>query len=344
MKRFLNTRDEDGWTSLLLALMAGHESTARELIARGANLKDITGHGKETALILAAAARTPNMVKHLLELGMHVDAIDSRGWTSLRIAVQCNDSVSTNLLIEAGADPDIVDQYGESCLTLAASMGNIDVLLLLLKRSRQMWEDEAARRGRRRLLEFAPFDGVSKAGRKPLRHATVSLVEDVVFRGGRRQLLSLPLAEADDVLASHRRRQRQRRRAWKDKKRVTGRDESGTLGWDDRGPDFTLAMPSNVFYTVSVRVVVAVLEEKKDGDGGDENVLNEDYDPEVDDPADRYITRAANKNQSVQEELEIVVRATYGSANRGGPVRACIPRVFTPERMRCIRCIRSLAI
>ena len=68
-KWYINTRDEDGWTSLLLALRAGHESTARRTDFRGANVKDITGHGKETALILSAAARTPSMVKQTIREG-----------------------------------------------------------------------------------------------------------------------------------------------------------------------------------------------------------------------------------------------------------------------------------
>lgn len=54
------------------------------------------------------------------------------------------------MIDQGGADPDVVDQYGESCLTLAASMGNVDVLLLLLERSKELWSAEAKEKVRRR--------------------------------------------------------------------------------------------------------------------------------------------------------------------------------------------------
>ena len=180
LKKFINIKDENGWTSLLLALRAGHVEVANELIDRGGNINDRTFHGGDTALMLAAAARTPTVVKRLLSLGLHVDAVDVRGWTALRIAVQCNDAESTKILVKAGADPDVVDAYGESCLTLAASMGNVDVLLLLLKRSHELWAKEAEKKLRQRQLKE------DKINRGILKLATKKVV---ICTGGRRQWL-----------------------------------------------------------------------------------------------------------------------------------------------------------
>ena len=81
LKKFINIKDENGWTSLLLALRAGHVDVSNELINRGANIHARTRHGGDTSLMLAAAARIPTMVIRLLKLKVPIDAVDVRGWT-----------------------------------------------------------------------------------------------------------------------------------------------------------------------------------------------------------------------------------------------------------------------
>jgi hypothetical protein len=77
--RFINIKDENGWTALLLSLRAGHVEVANELINRGANIRARTRHGGDTALMLASAARIPSMVSRLLLLdSSSIDAMDVR--------------------------------------------------------------------------------------------------------------------------------------------------------------------------------------------------------------------------------------------------------------------------
>jgi hypothetical protein len=74
------------------------------------------------------------MVRLLVEYGAAVDAQSGdRGTSPLMEAAGTGQVAITRLLLEAGADPDMVSHYGQSAAILAASEGHAETLKILLE-------------------------------------------------------------------------------------------------------------------------------------------------------------------------------------------------------------------
>lgn len=93
------------------------------------------GQLSERAEFLNAVEDGAHRKVKLMALGtMNIDARNENGTPALVMAVRNGDDVMVNMLVEAGADPDIVDRAsGETPLTLAASRNNLDMVERLLK-------------------------------------------------------------------------------------------------------------------------------------------------------------------------------------------------------------------
>ena len=84
---FANSRyNVDGGSALFLALVRGHGEVAKELIARGADLKERNKWGDETLLIRLAREKFPGMVQLLLDAGSDPTEVNDRGQTALDVA------------------------------------------------------------------------------------------------------------------------------------------------------------------------------------------------------------------------------------------------------------------
>ncbi len=105
-------------TLLMLASVRGHIATASCLLNAGADPNAVNING-ETALILAASARWPDVVRVLIAAGAEVDHRDALGMTAVHRAVlggthrltSATDTVRA--LLDAGADASIPDQQGK---------------------------------------------------------------------------------------------------------------------------------------------------------------------------------------------------------------------------------------
>jgi ankyrin repeat protein len=64
------------------------------------------------ALVSVSSAPRPEVVRHLIGLGVDVNARDSRQWTPLHFAARTKNPAVVKLLIEAGADVDAMDDEG----------------------------------------------------------------------------------------------------------------------------------------------------------------------------------------------------------------------------------------
>ena len=114
---------------LCIASKAGLGAIVEILLHIGGNIDYKNDNG--TALIHAASKGREKVVATLLKCGSDINAKDEDGNTPLHKAVKFG-SV-TRLLLESGADIDIVNDYGETALALCAYNGHEQSLQLLLK-------------------------------------------------------------------------------------------------------------------------------------------------------------------------------------------------------------------
>ena len=68
------------------------------------------------ALVSVTIHPDPDVVRHLIELGVEVNAPDRSLWTPLHYAVRTKNCTVVKLLIDAGADVDAVNDEGISPL------------------------------------------------------------------------------------------------------------------------------------------------------------------------------------------------------------------------------------
>lgn len=164
----LEARDGQGRTALLLATHGNNVDAARELIEAGAdvNAKDVLqdsaylyagargldeilamtlAHGADlrstnryggTALIPAAERGHVATVRTLLRAGVAVDHVNRLHWTALLEAILLGDGGERHvqivqLLLEAGADPELADGDGVTPLAHARQRGYAGIETLL---------------------------------------------------------------------------------------------------------------------------------------------------------------------------------------------------------------------
>lgn len=164
----IEARDPSGATALMLATRANHIQAAKLLIENGADvnakdriddspylyagarghldiLKMTLLHGADitsvnryggTALIPAAERGHVEAVEILIRAGVRVDHVNNLGWTALLEAVILGDGTQdylkiVNLLLQAGADPNLSDKQGVTALAHADARGYREIATAL---------------------------------------------------------------------------------------------------------------------------------------------------------------------------------------------------------------------
>lgn len=127
----INTRDEHGWTPLMISTFNGREEVALLLIRSGAdvNARDSAGYGP---LHWAAFNGYSEVVKLLLEKRAHVNAVSKHGLTPLLQAATRGHLVTVGQLIAGGANVNQASNDGWTPLHKAAANGHSEVVKLLL--------------------------------------------------------------------------------------------------------------------------------------------------------------------------------------------------------------------
>lgn len=117
----------DWWhrTAFAIALMVGDLEKIDLLFQRGANA-DVVGR-ISPPLFYAIEGHQPQAVRWLLEMGAHVDQVDSSGVTALMHAADEDDADCAQVLVDAGADVNR-DAFG-TALRRARSRGVVERLL-----------------------------------------------------------------------------------------------------------------------------------------------------------------------------------------------------------------------
>lgn len=123
----------DGYSPLWCAISAYHIDAARILLKHGArvSLRSASGGGL-TPLHQAAVTGQSAMCELLLERGAQVDLLDEDKNTSLHYAAASGSAASVQILLRAGAQVDAEQVQGLTPLHWAAHKGHTDVLSLLL--------------------------------------------------------------------------------------------------------------------------------------------------------------------------------------------------------------------
>ncbi|MDP2308946.1 MAG: ankyrin repeat domain-containing protein [Pseudomonadota bacterium] len=125
-----NARDRQGRTPLHHAALSGDEDMVRVLLDSGADPAAQDANGW-SGMHFAARGQKPAVVIQLIGAGAALDAVDAHGNTALSEATFGCDGLhgeTINVLLGAGANPNILNKYGVSPLELARSIANYDVI------------------------------------------------------------------------------------------------------------------------------------------------------------------------------------------------------------------------
>lgn len=155
-------------TPLHLAARNGHLNLVRLLLESGSEVNSVDSR-KATPLHSAAEAKQTEIAKLLLQYGANVIAVDENGhpplyfplerndismarlliaaapdqiklagkyykWLPLHFTAQFNILESMRLLLDYGADPDLVSDLGSTALTLAAHLDSSEIVHLLIEK------------------------------------------------------------------------------------------------------------------------------------------------------------------------------------------------------------------
>jgi uncharacterized protein len=149
----VESANADGQTALMILARTGNVAAAQLLISRGANVNAHEKWRNQTALMWAAAQQQPAMVRLLLKHGAVVDersrvndwarqvtaeprmqARPAGGFTPLLFAARAGCLECAQLLVKAGANPNLGDPDGVSPLLLSILNFHFDIAAYLVKR------------------------------------------------------------------------------------------------------------------------------------------------------------------------------------------------------------------
>lgn len=123
----VNAKDRISDSPYLYAGARGHLEILRMTLVHGADLRSTNRYGG-TAMIPAAERGHVDTVRTLVEAGVAVDHVNRLGWTALLEAVILGDGGErhqkiVNILLAAGADPNLADREGVTPLRHARARG-----------------------------------------------------------------------------------------------------------------------------------------------------------------------------------------------------------------------------
>ena len=129
---FINRKNKDGYTPLILACYSGNIEVVRYLVEHS---KDLNGGSKYGTPLMAASVKGyEKIVALLIEKGADVNATDPNGTTALHYAIIFNfDNVAKQLAI-AKANPNLKDNRGKTAIDYAKMLGKNELLTLLTKK------------------------------------------------------------------------------------------------------------------------------------------------------------------------------------------------------------------
>lgn len=127
----INTRDERGWTTLMISSFNGDEEIAELLISGGADVhaRDAAGYGP---MHWAAFNGYHRVVKLLIEKGANPNAQSNFGWTPLMQAATRGHVTVVKQLLDGRVNVNLASKDGWVALHKATANGHVEVVKLLL--------------------------------------------------------------------------------------------------------------------------------------------------------------------------------------------------------------------
>ncbi|XP_048248982.1 serine/threonine-protein phosphatase 6 regulatory ankyrin repeat subunit B-like isoform X2 [Haliotis rufescens] len=129
----VNTRGQDGWTSIMMAAFKGHQSVFDLLVSKHADLTLVDKHGN-SLLLRACFGGNTAIVQHLVSPS-NVNTRGQNGWTPLMMAAMKGHQSVFDLLVSKHADLTLVDNNGDSLLHSACFGGNTAIVQYLVSPS-----------------------------------------------------------------------------------------------------------------------------------------------------------------------------------------------------------------
>ena len=125
-----DTKDKKGVPLICVAARNGKLNTLKLLLKAGAQVNLIAEDRGSSALLDSAIERNKEMVKILIEAKADLNVQSKDGQTALVVVVGAGDDEISEMLIKAGADPDIKDALGVSARKYATIFGNSKMLAM----------------------------------------------------------------------------------------------------------------------------------------------------------------------------------------------------------------------
>lgn len=122
-----------GEQSVYLAVRMGYDSVLRSLLSRGATIHELVAGGKPV-LHTAVKLGLETIVNMQLEHGADIETPHAEGVTSLISAIEARNEKMVRPLLEHGADPASTDPQGTAPLTVACQLGLSTIVGLLLEK------------------------------------------------------------------------------------------------------------------------------------------------------------------------------------------------------------------
>ncbi|CAH0050901.1 unnamed protein product [Clonostachys solani] len=188
-------RDSNMRTPLHLAALAGHTDAASLLIKQGKEAVDMEDMDSQTPLFYASKNHHLDAAKALAEAGADVNA-KKYGLPLLHQMASFNDADAIDVLIEVGADIELVDSSNRSALYVAAQEGCRNTFASLLKHEMKKEADDSDM-GRvllRRAVEDASLDAVELLLKSEFRKKYIeddTDMENLLYISARRNLAKI---------------------------------------------------------------------------------------------------------------------------------------------------------
>ncbi len=128
---FLDVRDDQGTTALMVAARAGATKAADALLRAGAN-PDVSDLSDNTALLLTVQGNHADTAMLLLDAGADAGLADMNGRNALHMAAEGGDALMILRMLKAGVNVDKADAHGWTPLFFAAASGTADAVTTLL--------------------------------------------------------------------------------------------------------------------------------------------------------------------------------------------------------------------
>ncbi len=106
----------------------GNTEEVGVLLAKGSEINSTSSLGEKTALFYAVENGHDHLIPLLLNAGANIDAVDKFGQTALICAIKKSHAEVAYTLIERGANLDVLDSYGKCALGCAVASDQHDVV------------------------------------------------------------------------------------------------------------------------------------------------------------------------------------------------------------------------